>query len=295
MIKHLRFAQRMKIVAIGALAGVLVSSSAFAQADADDIEGLFNKDEQQSPDSRSDQGSPSADSAAAESRDAGSNSSSGGNTKTSPPSAAKSAVIKDVADLGKLSEFNDIAVIQRRYLPKTGRFEAYIAPSLVLNDAFFINYGLSGRLGYSFSERYGVEFLGTALSTTERSITTDLRQKRGVVTTSLLTPKSYIGADFRWTPVYGKMTWLNAKIVPFDLYFSIGPGLTATNLGTSEPTLHVGTGQIFAHTKGMAFRWDFGWNMFFSAAGDPSGTRSIYNTLYLSAGVSFFFPEATYR
>ncbi|RYZ66629.1 MAG: outer membrane beta-barrel domain-containing protein, partial [Proteobacteria bacterium] len=204
--------------------------------------------------------------------------------------------IKDVSDLGKLSTFNDVAVIQRRYLPKTGRFEIFAAPSLVLNDAFFMNFGLNGRLGYNFSERYGVEVTGFALTTSQRDVTKDLASKRGVLTTSLITPKSYIGLDLKYTPIYGKMTSSGASITPFDLYFSVGAGMTATNQGGSEPTLHIGTGQIFALSKSMALRWDFSWNMFTAESSvETSRGRAFYNTILISTGVSFFFPEAKYR
>ena len=258
----------ISVLAVTVLTGVLVSVQAFAQEGIDDIEGLFNKDEQQSPDVKARLDEPAA------------------------PNGTKAADLKGVSDLGKLSEFDDIAVIQERYLPKTGRFEAYIAPTMVLNDAFFLNYGGNARISYSFQERYSVEFVGFLLATTKRQVTTGL-EARGVTTTSLVTPKSYLGLDFKWTPVYGKMAF-NDKIVPFDLYFSLGAGATGTLQGSSEPTLHFGTGQIFARTKNTAYRWDFSWNMFTS---QPVGqtSRSYYNTLFISVGMSFLFPEATYR
>lgn len=243
------------------------SSLASAQDEGEGIEDLFSKDEQQAP--------VVAD-------------------KSAP--AEKKEEIKEVSDLGRLSTFSDVAVIQRRYLPKTGRFEIYAAPSLVLNDAFFINLGVNGRIGYNFTERYGIEFVGFALTTSQRQVTEDLANKRGVETRSLITPKNYYGLDFKYTPIYGKMTTSGASITPFDLYFSVGAGMTATNQGGTEPSVHIGTGQIFALSKGMAFRWDFSWNMFTAESNvEAARGRSFYNTLLISAGVSFFFPEAKYR
>lgn len=258
----------ISIFVVTVLTGVFLSAHAFAQAGIDDIEGLFNKDEQQTPDVKA----RAAEAAA--------------------PNGTKAADLKGVSDLGKLSEFDDIAVIQKRYLPKTGRFEAYIAPALVLNDAFFLNYGGTGRLSYSFRERYSVEVVGVLLATTKRDVTTGL-ERRGVTTTSLVTPKSYLGLDFKWTPVYGKMAF-NDKIVPFDLYFSFGVGATGTLQGSSAPSLHLGTGQIFARTKSTAYRWDFSYNGFY-AQPDNQSSSSLYSTLYISVGMSFLFPEATYR
>ena len=252
------------------VAAVLVSTTAFAQEGIDDIEGLFNRDEQQQQNSV--------------------------DVKVRPDEPASKAPVQDVksvSDLGKLSEFDDIAVIQKRFLPKTGRFEAYIAPTLVLNDAFFLNYGVNARINYSFSERYALEIPLFFLTTSTRAVTDGL-YTRGVTTTSFVTPKSYYGLDFRWTPVYGKMGWANGQIVPFDLYFAVGAGLTSTIQGASEPALHLGTGQIFARTKGTALRWDFSWNMF-TAQPNQVSSRSFYNTLFISVGMSFFFPEATYR
>jgi outer membrane beta-barrel protein len=134
------------------------------------------------------------------------------------------------------------------------------------------------------------------MSTDEREVTTDLRNKRSVTTTSLITAKSYFGADFKWTPIYGKMAFANQKIIPFDLYFSGGVGITGTSDSQSAPTLHLGTGQIFAINKSMAFRWDFSWNTFSaSTKTGPTTSSSVYNNLYLTVGMSFFYPEATYR
>jgi outer membrane beta-barrel protein len=215
-------------------------------------------------------------------------------SKSAPPKDEKE--IKGVADLATLSEFKDVAIIQKRFLPKTKRFEAYGGVNGILNDKFFSSFGLNARLGYSFSERYGIELVTFLLTTTERQVTSDLRDRRGVTTTNFVTPKSYYGLDFKWTPVYGKMTWLNKRITPFDLYFSGGMGMTNTNQGRSEPTFHLGTGQIFAITKSSAFRWDFSWNFYSATSGVTGATQSgSYNNLLITLGASFFFPEATYR
>lgn len=204
--------------------------------------------------------------------------------------------IKGVSDLSSLSEFKDIAVIQKRFMPKTQRFEAFGGLNGILNDKFFSSIGVNGRLGYSFTERLGVELLVMVLATGERDVTKNLRERRGVKTTNFVSPQNYYGVDFRWTPLYGKMAFLNKRITTFDLYFSAGAGMTNTNQGGSEPTIHLGTGQIFALTKSTAFRWDFSWNFYNARSGVAGAAQnSLYNNLFLTIGASFFFPEATYR
>ena len=257
------------------LISVAVPATARAQEAGNDIENLFSKEDQE-PAAPVDM-SPELHMAA----------------PAPTPAPQKVNDVKGVSDLGKLSPFSDVAVIQKRYLPRTGRFELHLSPTFVMNDAFFLNFGLDGRLAYYFRERYGIEFTGFFLTTSERQVTSDLRDKRGVSTRTIVSPKSYLGLDFKWTPIYGKMTWINRSIVPFDLYFSLGGGTTATNQGANEPTIHLGTGQAFALSKSMAARWDFSWNLFQST--NVSGGRSLFNNLYLSVGMSWFFPEATYR
>lgn len=203
--------------------------------------------------------------------------------------------MKGVSDLTSLSEFKDIAIIQKRFLPKTGRFEGFGGLNGILNDKFFLSFGANARLAYFFNERWAIEGSGMILATGERGVTRDLR-KRGVTTTNFVSPVSYYGVDVKWVPVYGKMSFMNRRITPFDLYFSAGGGITNTNQGGSEPTLHLGTGQIFAITKSAAFRWDFSWNVYNASSGVANAKQnSLYNNLFLTVGASFFFPEATYR
>ena len=267
--------QQLSFIALAASMALAVPHVARAQEGSEEMENLFGKEEQPAPQPEI---KPE--------------------TQEAAPPKSKLPDVKEVTDLGKLESFDDVAVIQKRYLPKTKRFELYAAPTIIMNDAFFLNFGLDGRLAYYFSERYGVEAMGRFLTVSERQVTSDLREKRDVSTSSFVTPKAYYGVDFKWVPVYGKMAWRNKKIAPFDLYISTGLGLTSTNQSRSETTFHMGTGQAFALSKGRTFRWDFSWHAFNGTVkNDKTGveTTSLYHNLFLSFGMSFFFPEATYR
>lgn len=205
--------------------------------------------------------------------------------------------VQNLSDLAQLAPFEDVAVIQRRFLPRTGRFELSPNAMVSLNNPFFNNLGLGFRAAYFFREKHGVELKYFLLSNTSTQVTRDLRDKRNVRTESLTVPKSYYGAAYKWSPIYGKMTLFNRQIVPFDLYFTVGGGMTQTQEDRSEGTVHLGTGQAFALSKSFALRWDLTWNFYQAGARDELG-RSITNNhddLFLSVGVSFFLPEAKYR
>lgn len=202
-----------------------------------------------------------------------------------------------LTDLSTLAPFEDVAVIQRRFLPKTGRFEFSPSGMITLNNPFFSNMGLGLRASYYFLEKHGLELQYFMLSNSSREVTKNLETKRNVRTESLVKPKSYMGVAYKWNPIYGKMTLLNKTIVPFDLYFTAGGGMTNTQEDSGAPTVHVGTGQVFALNKMMAIKWDLTWNFYSADSTDSTGVKATTNQddLFLSLGMSFFFPEAKYR
>jgi outer membrane beta-barrel protein len=205
-----------------------------------------------------------------------------------------------LSELANLAPFADVAVIQRRFLPRTERFEFAGSGMTSLNNPFFNNLGLAVRGSYNFTEKYGIELQYMYFSNTKRSVTESLEQPpTNVKTSNLVTPKSYMGASFKWTPIYGKITFLNKYIVPFDFVFNGGLGLSKTDV-QNEGTISLGAGQSFALSKSMAVRWDIIWNFYKAktetATVGSSGTSSTnHNDLFLAAGMSFFIPEASYR
>lgn len=212
-------------------------------------------------------------------------------TERSAPSSEEQ--VDALSDLTTLVPFSDVAVLQKRYLPKTKRFQFFGGLTSMVNDPWFLGMGLNGRVAYHFNESMGVEGSFLFLNTSQRQAAKDLYSEHGVSTTSLITTKSYYGLDFVWTPIYGKMGLFNQKIIPFDMYFTVGAGTTGVDNGEGGATFHAGTGQIFALSKSMGFRWDFSWN---SYQGTPTGRATqAFNNLMLTFGVSFFYPEVSQR
>lgn len=210
--------------------------------------------------------------------------------------------IENLTDLNKLSAFREISVIQKKYLPKTERFQLFTGLGMTTNSPWFLNLGVKIGLAYHFTESFGLELTGMFLSNSERQVSKEIRENNGLQPEKFVNTKSYVGADLMWAPIYGKLTMLNNRIIPFDMYFSAGAGSSSTNSQEgSVPTMHLATGQIFAINKSMAFRWDYSWTMF-QATPFPDGAgaasaaqKNSYNDLILTLGLSFFFPEARYR
>jgi outer membrane beta-barrel protein len=219
--------------------------------------------------------------------------------RTAKPAVVEEVPIKEdvkletVSDLKQLNPFSEISVIQRRFLPKTSRAQLFAGFSSIVNDPWFNSLGLTAKGAYHFTEAWGIELTYSILSPSDRQSVQDLRNENQVQTSSIISTRSYAGGAIIWSPIYGKVSLLNERIVPFDMYFGVGAGQTGLSAGTGGSTLHFSTGQIYAITKSTGFRWDFTWNSF--SALPPSGNKQSFSNLVLNLGVSFFVPEAKYR
>lgn len=209
-----------------------------------------------------------------------------------PPPSRVEPKENNFSDLANLVPFSEVSVLQKRFLPKTGRAQIFGGLSLTTNDPFYNTIGATLKGSYFLSEMWGLELQYYTLSSSEAKATKELYSVQNIGTDSLSYTKEYLGVNLLWVPIYGKMTWFNQKIIPFDFYFGVGVGQTRTHLKSGIETFQLTAGQIFALNKKMALRWDFSWNFFSAKAINEEGS---INNLFFSAGVSFFFPEAKYR
>lgn len=212
----------------------------------------------------------------------------------------KQSQIKSVSELNNLAPFSDISVIQKRYLPKTERFQLYGALGLSTNSPWFLNAGGKFNLGYNFTEKWGLELTGMFLSSSEKESAKEIRNNNSLEPERFVLTRSNLGLDLVWAPIYGKITSLDNQITPFDMYFSIGAGQSTTNAQEKNvTTFHLATGQIFAISKSVAFRWDYSWYMYQATpvldSLNSTPEKNTYNDLIFTAGISIFFPEAEYR
>jgi outer membrane beta-barrel protein len=214
----------------------------------------------------------------------------------------ESVKIERLTDLNTLSPFREVSIIQKKYLPKTERFQFFAAGGMTTNSPWFLNLGVKVNIGYFFTESFGLEVGGMFLSNSERDVSKEIRENNNLQPEKFVNTKSHMGVDLIWSPIYGKVTFLNERIILFDMYFSGGVGTSTTNSQEkTNTTFHVGTGQIFALSKSMAFRWDYSWNMYQatpiadSSLANSNPQSNTYNDLILTAGLSFFFPEVSSR
>lgn len=225
-------------------------------------------------------------------------------------------------ELRQLVLFDDIVVIQRRFLPKVSRFEFHPSIRWIINDPFHYHFMFSGQLGYHFSEYLGIEVFGGYVLGPNRKVTNDLKNNRDINVTNVVFPRLLYGLGLKWSPLYGKFGGIGGSILPFDMYFSVGGGMSRLNTTIKRPestagdpiyscdanaiTLKLETGQLIPFSKGGALRWSIGWllhpKMFDWTCEDQpianlgvEGPSGFNMDIYFSIGWSLFFPGAKYR
>jgi outer membrane beta-barrel protein len=185
----------------------------------------------------------------------------------------------------------DLVVIQKTYQPKTERWNVMGGASLVTNDVFYRTLGVQARGSYYFNETWGVELSAMYFFSSKTDLTKEAANPPNLKSIdTLVTPKSYLGADAYFNAIYGKIALNDRKIIPFEFYQEVGVGQMMTSGSGSSTALHIGLGQIFAWTRDQAFRVDL--SMYMYDATNVNGDKQFTNSLILTVGYGLFFPGA---
>ena len=232
-------------------------------------------------------------------------------------SSVKKIKVKNVSDLSKLAPFDDVSIIQKRYLPKTFRFESGLSLIGILNNAFFYSGGVFGHLGFFLRERFGLGLEGYYLGRLEKLVSKDLNEgPNKIVAFTDYKTKFYAGGYFKWSPFYGKFAFLEKRTLYFDFFLVLGGGVASIEKGISEekkrkikitdngseelhdlipqivPALYLGFGQTFALGKNSSFTWDI--KSFFRKQ-EACAIPMCFSDISFSLGMNAYFPGAKYR
>ena len=205
---------------------------------------------------------------------------------------------KKLTDLVYLSPFSDISVIQRRFMPKTGRVSATLSSIFSLSSEFYLHTGAEGHLTYHFLEKHAIELSGYYVFSFERGVTSDLEQLTILVKESQPILSSFFGLTYKWMPLYGKITFDNKRILAFDTFFNLSLGMSGVRIQKNPespkmvwgPTALVGIGQVFAITRDLGLRWDLKYHLTYELQ-----QKSLLKGFLLSIGFSYYYPSAGLR
>jgi outer membrane beta-barrel protein len=146
---------------------------------------------------------------------------------------------------------NEIQVVQNRKYTKAGKLEIGLLGGWVSADPFLNINAYGAFIGYHFSESIGVRALYWKESSSNTSGYTEVQTQDGIVVNTSA-PKSLVGGEFQFTPVYGKVSLLGSSIVYYDLSLFAGVGRQQTeSFGQTFNAITpiVGIGQQFFFGK----------------------------------------------
>lgn len=212
----------------------------------------------------------------------------------------------DKLDLKKLEDKywsakdSDFSVVQNRTYTKDNRFFFSLAYGPMMNDAYSTGRNTAFSAGYYFSERWGLEVSHEA-GDLKQNTSTEAFIKENAFAPNYNTFESATSLNLIFVPLYAKMSFLDKKILYFDMQFSVGVGTMQYEIqkasGNTPATLVENnekksalvynfdvTQQIFFH-KNFAIRFDIK-NKFstqkkeryFLNAGEPESARDLGNT-----------------
>lgn len=187
---------------------------------------------------------------------------------------------------------SDLAIIQRNYMPKTGRLYLNGGLSLLPSDVFYRTIGVNAKASYHFTEAWGVEAFGYFFSSQARDEVDSLKNEQSLAVKSLVSINSFYGVNIYFNSIYGKTAFGN-RIIPFELYQTFGVGTVRTQNGEENPSFQVGIGDLFSLTRSSAVRVDLTW-AFYNATNYLEQKQSS-NSLFLTLSYGHLFPEPTYR
>ncbi|MEK7689790.1 MAG: outer membrane beta-barrel domain-containing protein [Bdellovibrionota bacterium] len=190
---------------------------------------------------------------------------------------------------------NEMRVVRNRIFTKAKKFELGAFAGTVSSDPFFDIYSYGGRFAYHFGEYFGFSLMYSKYKVNSSSALKFLEAQLGTTVNSNY-PITFMGGEFQYSPLYGKLSLHGAMILYFDLHLLFGGGLTQTEAGRYI-TPSVGVGQQLYLAKFLALRLDYRLSYFRESIlqkADPSLPREVVanrhnfsNTITL--GLSFLF------
>jgi outer membrane beta-barrel protein len=226
-------------------------------------------------------------------------------TKVEVDTAKKQSNAMDVSGLEQQywsAKDTDFSVVQNRLYKKEKRFSFSAEVGTLMNDKFAQGYGLNLSGTYHLTERTGVELnlIGASL---RNSAAVDAFVENHQALPDHNWFQSYVGASYIWVPMYGKVSWLDSRIIYFDLSVSGGGGFVtyATKTGGGDRAVTTGAldfsvTQSFFLSNHLAVRFDIR-NLWYyenihqyNDAGNvyPFKRRTLNNTTFLMLGATYF-------
>ncbi len=216
--------------------------------------------------------------------------------KSTPSWSLTPSSIKQKAEYSSVQSeafYSDLATIQKNYMPKAERVQISTGLTLLPSDVFYRTFGVSLKASYHFNETWGMEVFGYLFSSQPREEVSELESVQKISVKNLVSLNAFYGLNLYFNSIYGKTTYLNSKIIPFEVYQTIGIGKVRTQDSEETTSVQIGIGDIFSLSRSTDLRVDLSWA--FYKAHNYLREEQSSNSLFLTLSYGHFFPEPSYR
>jgi outer membrane beta-barrel protein len=233
--------------------------------------------------------------------------------------ALVAALLPRAAAASKADAFEGkIQPVSGKLFSKGGRLEVTLGGDLSLNDAFFQKRFADLKVGWNFTDAWGLSLhgaVGTAVPTSSTNVC-PINQGCHPATEAQLFQvpgriRSLAGAEAEWTPIYGKLNAFSEQVGHIDLSVlagadyivhdeilsraDAGAGATPGQLRTLG--FHVGLGLRLYLAEAFALRIDLKDYVYGVRVPNVDGGAGtdIQNQIFAEVGLSVFFPFSNRR
>lgn len=215
---------------------------------------------------------------------------------------------KSLYNFSWLDKDKEIYVLQNRRFRKDGNVYIGATGAYNLNQAFVNSYGGTARLGYFFTEDWGIEGVYGKNSSDENDTAKGVKEQGTVPFYREI--DSYVGAMIMWSPFYSKINTFN-RIFYFDWMFGLGAASITTKdnrnkftPGANENTLTSDTVVGALWNTGFRFYINESWSLRLDVtgltykadktkgtenSGETSKTSKLFTSYDLGLGLNYAF------
>lgn len=192
-------------------------------------------------------------------------------SKSSAPAAAPAAAddrgsdkmdLKNLEDKYWSAKDSDFTVVQNRTYTKDKRFFTSFSYGAMINDPYSTGRMTDISVGYYFSERWGIE------AAYENGNLTNNHATSQFIDANKFAPnynryKDYKSVNVLFVPFYAKMSFMDKKIVYFDIQFAAGVGMMDYQIQTTTGTVPTLT-DVSQNKSSFGYNFDVTQQLFFS-------------------------------
>ena len=133
--------------------------------------------------------------------------------------------LKSLEDKYWAAKDDDFSVVQNRAYAKENRFFGTIEGGIPINDPYSSGNATSLGVGYHWNERMGVSLVQGSTAYKDNDATSQFITDHGTIPNHNIL-RSTMTLQYHYIPFYAKMSFLDKKIVYFDMGVTFGLGQT---------------------------------------------------------------------